>query len=169
MSFVTVVVSFDIEKEPIQFKFLSDKLTWDNLVHVVQSSTNSLTDPLVLYYKASYDSEVIESLENQEQLNQLLTHRPSQSSASLHLYGSREQVKLPVFVSSVAAFKRLGELVEEHKELIQSSHRIARWVSHLAWFISMNDSSKEFDSAFKLLEELIERKKKLGLHSNQNH
>ncbi|KAI9471797.1 MAG: hypothetical protein EXX96DRAFT_581667 [Benjaminiella poitrasii] len=166
---VNVIVSFDNEKEPIEFKFLFEKLNWSNLVGIIQSST-TLPSPFALYYKTAYNSTIIKSLENQEQLEQLLTtvfsvFPQGANNLTLRLYGLKEQVLSPVFTSSSITFNRLGEFIDRHKELIQTSRRISHCIGHLAMMIAVSDSGKNFDSAFKSLEELIERKQnKLGIH-----
>ncbi|CEP11883.1 hypothetical protein [Parasitella parasitica] len=149
---IDVIVSLHDEIEPVKFKFLSKRLNWDNLVSLIQSSS-TLEPPIVLYYKLTFDG-VVESLENQEDLTQLLA--ALKSPTALRFYGNQEQVTSPVFMSSTAAFTRLGSLVEQNKQVVQSSRRIARWVGILASMMSTID--KSFEHEFQVLESMIQRK-----------
>ncbi|KAL7313835.1 hypothetical protein PS15m_007524 [Mucor circinelloides] len=152
-STIHVIVSLHENVLPtIQLKFLVEKLNWDNLVSLIQSSS-ALEPPVVLYYKLAFDAP-IETLENQENLSQLLS--VLDSPTCLRFYGDQEHVVSPVFVSSTAAFTRLGALVDQNKHVVQSSRRIARWVGILATMLATSD--KTFEHEFQVLEKLIQRK-----------
>ncbi|KAG2196797.1 hypothetical protein INT46_006298 [Mucor plumbeus] len=150
-STINVIVSLH-ENELIEFKFLSEKLNWDNLVSLIQSSS-TLEPPVILYYKLTFDAPV-ESLENQENLTLLLS--TLESPTILRFYGTQEHVTAPVFVSSTAAFTRLGAFVDQNKQIVQSSRRVARWVGILASMMAVSDRS--FEHEFEVLEKMIQRK-----------
>ncbi|GAN09997.1 hypothetical protein MAM1_0311c09531 [Mucor ambiguus] len=149
---IDVIVSIHENEPAIQLKFLSERLNWDNLVSFIQSSS-TLEPPVILYYKLAFDAP-IETLENQEHLNRLLSALDSPSS--LRFYGHQEHVSSPVNVSSTAAFTRLGALVDQHKHVLKSSHRLSRWVGILASMMASSDRS--FEHEFQALENLIQRK-----------
>ncbi|CAO3616898.1 unnamed protein product [Mucor fragilis] len=149
---INVIVSIHENEPAVQLKFLSERLNWDHLVSFIQSSS-TLEPPMVLYYKLTFDTPV-EALENQEHLSQLLSALDSPSS--LRFYGHQEHVVSPVFVSSTAAFTRLGALVDQHKHVLKSSRRLSRWVGILASMMATSDRS--FDHEFQVLESLIQRK-----------
>ncbi|KAK4513293.1 uncharacterized protein ATC70_011861 [Mucor velutinosus] len=147
-----VIVSIHENEPAIQLKFLSERLNWDNLVSFIQSSS-TLEPPVVLYYKLAFDAPT-KTLESQEHLNQLLSTLDSPSS--LRFYGHQEHVASPVFVSSTAAFARLGALVDQHKHVLKSSYRLSRWIGVLASMMATSDRS--FEHEFQVLESLIQRK-----------
>ncbi|KAI8098037.1 uncharacterized protein B0P05DRAFT_523080, partial [Gilbertella persicaria] len=153
MSMIKVVVITNTH-EPVEFKFLLEKLNWDSLVQFIQCSTSSIDPPLVLYYKWKSDTE---SLENQQQLAQLLQDLGPVSL--LRFYTSPGEVLLPVSTPPVSAtFARLGELVEVHKNTIESSRSLVRWIGIFASAIAFHGQDKEFEDEFRVLETLIQTK-----------
>ncbi|KAL9536958.1 hypothetical protein MBANPS3_012213 [Mucor bainieri] len=147
---IDVIVSLHENQHALlQLKFLAERLNWDNLVSFIQSSS-TLESPVVLYYKLAFDAP-IETLENQEHLNQLLSALDSPSS--LRFYGDQEHVTFPVFVSTTAAFNRLGALVDQHKQILKSNHHIARWIGMLATMMATSDRS--FEREFYLLDNFL--------------
>lgn len=152
---IHVSISINEETDPIEFYFLSEKLTWYNLVQLIQSCTSKLDEPVILYYKKFAD--VIESLENQEQLETLLSAQGVELKG-LRFYGVKDLVQESVYVLPGNAFLRLGELVNQHKEVVASSRRLARWVGILASFIAQDTGDSDFDYEFRVLEKMIERK-----------
>jgi hypothetical protein len=150
------------EKEPIEINFYAtEKLNWNNLVQLIIKSTACIDLPIVLYYKIN---GIIESLENQEQLERLLTTKNIQG---LRFYGEKEFVNQPVFVFlppsqpplPANSFLRLGQLTDRHKKVISKSRQLSRCVGILASAIAMDTNNKDFDKEFKALEKVIEVRK----------
>lgn len=152
---IHVSISIDNEIEPIEFNFLSEKLNWNNLVTLIQSTTNSIETPVIFYYKKD-NSDVIESLENQEQLESLLLI--DENVKGLRFYGKKDLVNEHVFVYPGNTFIRLAQLVDENKEIVSSSRRIARLVGILTTFIAEDTTDYGFGYEFEVLEKLIKRK-----------
>lgn len=153
-SFYTVILSLDKETT-FEFKFIPEKLTWNNLATMIQASTN-LEEPLVLYYK--YDT-MVESLENQQQLEYLMQQVDMTQGALFRFYSDRELVNSRVFANCASSFARLGQFADQHRDIIQSSRRLNRAIGVLASLISM-DQANDFENEFQFLEMLVERKQK---------
>ncbi|KAI8981775.1 hypothetical protein BDF20DRAFT_863159 [Mycotypha africana] len=170
------IVIFCNNNAPLEFTFAPEKLSWDSLIVIMQSSSgSSLELPLILYYTTAAQPQTVLSVENQEQLKDLLrsllTSIPlptgddsntnqSNSMMTLRFYMDKDKVMTPVFVSSAAAFNRLSELINEHQWVIQNSRCIVRWIGMLASYIALNGCSgnNSFEPEFRALERMIERK-----------
>lgn len=151
---IDVIVSIHENEPAIQLKFLFERLNWDHLVSFIQSSS-TVEPPVVLYYKLAFDAPV-EALESQEHLSQLLSTLGSSSPSFLRFYGHPDHVVSPVFVSSTAAFARLGALVDQHKHALKSNFHLARWVGFLASMMAVS-SDRSFEHEFQALESFIQR------------
>lgn len=107
-------------------------------------------------------------MENQEQLDSLLLASLQEAIdfEGLCLYGVKDWVQESVYVMSslaqggknAATFVRLGESVQQRKETVASSRRLARWVGALASMITQDTQGRDFDDEFTVLEKMIERK-----------
>ncbi|KAI7890910.1 uncharacterized protein EV154DRAFT_421276, partial [Mucor mucedo] len=148
----TIQVSIYFTNEPtIEFDFLSEKLNWTNLVTLIES-TRRVDSPVVLYYKKDNETE---SLENQSQLESLLS---LPEIKGLCFYAQADLVSENVYILPGHAFARLTQFVDQHKEIVSSSHRLARWVGILASFIAEDTTDHHFDYEFKVLDTLAARK-----------
>ncbi|OBZ85960.1 hypothetical protein A0J61_05993 [Choanephora cucurbitarum] len=149
MSTVKIIVTPEKQQASVSFQMLSEKLNWDNLTQLIQSSTFA-APPFMLYYRYGRD---IETLDSQTQLTQLLSTLGSVSL--LRLYGYKDNQLLPVTIpSKTALFHRLGVLVEDSRLTIESDH-LVRWIGLFASSLASQDD-KDFDVEFQMLEQIIQ-------------
>ncbi|KAG2237479.1 hypothetical protein BDF21DRAFT_424779 [Thamnidium elegans] len=152
MSTSTLHISISFEREPIELDILSDKLTWSNLVTLIDSM-HAIDTPVTLYYKKDTEGE-IEALQTQDQLAQLLIP----DIKGLRFYAQKELVTKPVYILPANAFVTLTQFVDKNKSIISSSHRLARSVGMLAFFIAQDTAENKFEHEFEGLENLVTRK-----------
>lgn len=150
-STIKVIVSFDNQKKPTEFNFISEKMDCQNLVTFIQC-TSSL-DPVVLYYY-NMSEKRFESLENQEQLDKLLAS--ADHPVTLRLYCNKDQIRESAMTDD--AWNRLGTLVTQHKQIVESSCCLTRWIGMLASMIAVAENSETFQHEFEMFEEMIEKK-----------
>lgn len=145
----TIKVFIHFTNEPtLEFDFLQDKLTWTNLLTLIEC-TRRLGSPGILYYK---QDNTIQTLSTQSQLASLLL--PTDEMKGLCLYAQAGLVRDPVHVLPNHASLRLSRFMEQHKETIASHPRLAKWVDVLDSSIAKDTQGQQFDHEFKVLEAL---------------
>ncbi|KAI8373944.1 hypothetical protein EDC96DRAFT_498047 [Choanephora cucurbitarum] len=150
MSIVKIIVTPEKQQASVSFQMVSEKLNWDNLTQLIQSSTFA-APPFVLYYRYGTD---IETLDSQAQLTHLLSTLGSVSL--LRLYGYKDDSLLPVTIPSKAAlFHRLGALVQDNRLTVESDHQLVRWIGLFASSLASQDN-KDFDVEFQMLEKILQ-------------
>ncbi|GAA5815985.1 hypothetical protein MFLAVUS_009504 [Mucor flavus] len=148
----TLRISISFEHEPIELNILSNKLTWSNLVTFIDSM-RAIETPVTLYYRKESEGE-IETLQTQDQLDQLLIP----DIKGLRFYAQKELVTNPVYILPANAFVTLTQFVDKNKSIIASSHRLARSIGMLAFFIAQDTTENRFEYEFEVLENLVTRK-----------
>ncbi|KAG2200486.1 hypothetical protein INT47_011466 [Mucor saturninus] len=148
----TIKVFIHFTNEPtLEFDFLQDKLTWTNLLTLIEC-TRRLGSPGILYYKRD---DTIETLSTQSQLESLLLPTiMTDEMKGLCLYAQAGLVRDPVHVLPRHAYLRLSRFMEQHKETIASHPRLSKWVDVLDSSIAKDTQGLQFDHEFKVLEAL---------------
>lgn len=159
----TLHISISFEHEPIELNILSDKLTWSNLVTFIDSM-RAIETPVTLYYKKETQGE-IETLQTQDQLTQLLIP----DIKGLRFYSQKELVTNTVYILPANAFATLTQFVDKNKSIIASSHRLARSVGMLAFFIAQDTTENRFEHEFEMLENLVTRKLNKSKRREKQH
>ncbi|CEG66740.1 hypothetical protein RMATCC62417_03266 [Rhizopus microsporus] len=167
---LNIFVSF-ADKQVHRVQLVPEKLTWDNLVTILQLSIPQAppnTDSLVLYYRHPVTNATA-TVSNQTELSHLMDEVKAPYDGLR--FSSVPEAAEPLLVS--CAFEKLASFVKQHQPL---DHFASRWVGVLATYMAMSPE-ENFDRELKKLAKMATGGKKykgmrvhrLGRHHRHSH
>ncbi|PHZ07755.1 uncharacterized protein RHIMIDRAFT_252124 [Rhizopus microsporus ATCC 52813] len=150
---LNIFVSF-ADKQVHRVQLVPEKLTWDNLVTILQLSIPQAppnTNSLVLYYRHPVTNATA-TVSNQTELSHLMDEVKTPYDGLR--FSSVPEAAEPLLVS--CGFEKLASLVKQHQPL---DHFASRWVGVLATYMAMSPE-ENFDRELKKLAKMVTGGKK---------